>query len=149
MSLSDRLQGSHLSQLLTRDPVRRIGAGESDAEEIKKHLFFKDVSFEDVYNRKIPPPYFPTIGNATDTSNFDQEFTREQPTLTPVHTQLSTADQQEFAGFSWVSLESPICQIMLLNWWDDRLRPGRLRDGSNGSESNVHMCIILMTVGSL
>lgn len=91
------------AQLLTRDPARRLGAGESDAEEIKKHLFFKDVSFDDVYNRRIPPPYFPTIGNATDTSNFDQEFTREQPTLTPVHTQLSAADQQEFAGFSWVS----------------------------------------------
>jgi len=91
------------SQLLTRDPARRLGAGESDAEEIKRHLFFKDVSFDDVYHRRIPPPYFPTIGNATDTSNFDQEFTREQPTLTPVHTQLSAADQQEFAGFSWVS----------------------------------------------
>ena len=41
-------------------------------------------------------------GNATDTSNFDSEFTREQPTLTPVHTQLSSKDQAEFAGFSWV-----------------------------------------------
>lgn len=46
------------------------------------------------------------IGNATDTSNFDQEFTREQPTLTPVHTQLSEADQKEFAGFSWVGFVS-------------------------------------------
>ena len=89
---------------MTRDPARRLGAGEADAEDIKRHPFFKDVNFEDVYNRRIPPPYFPTIGNATDTSNFDQEFTREQPTLTPVHTQLSAADQQEFAGFSWVCL---------------------------------------------
>ena len=37
-----------------------------------------------------------------DTSNFDEEFTREQPTLTPVHTQLSSRDQSEFNGFSWV-----------------------------------------------
>jgi hypothetical protein len=35
-------------------------------------------------------------------SNFDEEFTREQPTLTPVHGQLSARDQKEFAGFSWV-----------------------------------------------
>ncbi|WVR05958.1 hypothetical protein IAU60_002985 [Kwoniella sp. DSM 27419] len=89
--------------LLTRDPTRRLGAGEADAEDIKRHLFFKDVNFDDVYHKRIPPPYFPTIGNATDTSNFDQEFTREQPTLTPVHTHLSTQDQQEFAGFSWIA----------------------------------------------
>ena len=38
-----------------------------------------------------------------DTSNFDEEFTREQPTLTPVHTQLSSRDQAEFNGFSWVA----------------------------------------------
>ena len=94
---------SLLQRLLTRDPARRLGAGEADAEDIKRHLFFKDVNFDDIYHRRIPPPYFPTIGNATDTSNFDQEFTREKPTLTPVHTQLSAADQQEFAGFSWIA----------------------------------------------
>lgn len=88
---------------MTRDPARRLGASEADAEDIKRHLFFKDVNFDDVYNKRIPPPYFPVIGSATDTSNFDQEFTREQPTLTPVHTQLSAQDQQEFVGFSWVS----------------------------------------------
>lgn len=94
---------SLLQKLLTRDPVRRLGASEEDAEEIKRHQFFSDVNFDDVYNKRIPPPYFPKIGNATDTSNFDQEFTREQPTLTPVHTQLTAKDQAEFAGFSWVS----------------------------------------------
>ena len=40
---------------------------------------------------------------SADTSNFDEEFTKEQPTLTPVHGQLSARDQQEFEGFSWVS----------------------------------------------
>jgi novel protein kinase C epsilon type len=40
---------------------------------------------------------------SADTSNFDEEFTREQPTLTPVHGKLSTRDQAEFNGFSWVS----------------------------------------------
>ena len=41
-----------------------------------------------------------------DTSNFDEEFTKEQPTLTPVHCQLSARDQQEFEGFRWVSTPS-------------------------------------------
>ena len=40
--------------------------------------------------------------SATDTSNFDSEFTSEQPTLTHVHSTLSAQDQGEFAGFSCV-----------------------------------------------
>ena len=49
------------TQLLTRDPTRRLGSGKEDAEEIKKQPFFKDVNFDDVLNKRIPPPYFPTI----------------------------------------------------------------------------------------
>ncbi|KAF8584712.1 hypothetical protein K439DRAFT_1389249 [Ramaria rubella] len=94
---------SILQKLLTRDPTRRLGSSKADAEEIKRHPFFKDVSFDDVLNKRIPPPYFPTIKGSADTSNFDEEFTREQPTLTPVHGQLSARDQSEFQGFSWVA----------------------------------------------
>ncbi|KAH7926459.1 kinase-like protein [Leucogyrophana mollusca] len=94
---------SILQKLLTRDPTRRLGSTKADAEEIKRHPFFKDVNFDDVLNKRIPPPYFPTINGSADTSNFDEEFTKEQPTLTPVHGQLSARDQQEFGGFSWVA----------------------------------------------
>lgn len=48
-------------QLLTRDPTRRLGSSKADAEEIKRHPFFKDVNFDDVFHKRIPPPYFPTI----------------------------------------------------------------------------------------
>ncbi|KAI0284016.1 hypothetical protein BGY98DRAFT_1093647 [Russula aff. rugulosa BPL654] len=94
---------SILQKLLTRDPTRRLGSGKTDAEEIKKHPFFKDVNFDDIFNKRVPPPYFPTINGSADTSNFDEEFTREQPTLTPVHGQLTARDQAEFNGFSWVA----------------------------------------------
>ncbi|KAI0269865.1 hypothetical protein BC834DRAFT_967598 [Gloeopeniophorella convolvens] len=94
---------SILQKLLTRDPTRRLGSGKGDAEEIKRHSFFKDVSFDDILNKRIPPPYFPTINGSADTSNFDEEFTKEQPTLTPVHGQLTARDQAEFNGFSWVA----------------------------------------------
>ncbi|KAA1478935.1 hypothetical protein DENSPDRAFT_845962 [Dentipellis sp. KUC8613] len=94
---------SILQKLLTRDPARRLGSGKSDAEEIKRHPFFKDVNWDDILNKRIPPPYFPSISGSADTSNFDEEFTKEQPTLTPVHGQLSSRDQAEFNGFSWVA----------------------------------------------
>ncbi|KAI0051126.1 hypothetical protein FA95DRAFT_1535253 [Auriscalpium vulgare] len=92
-----------LQKLLTRDPARRLGSGKADAEEIKRTPFFKDTNFDDVLHKRIPPPYFPTISGSADTSNFDEEFTKEQPTLTPVHGQLSSRDQSEFNGFSWVA----------------------------------------------
>jgi len=94
---------SVLQKLLTRDPTRRLGSGQADAEEIKAHPFFKDVIWDDVLNKRLPAPYFPTINGSADTSNFDEEFTKEQPTLTPVHGQLSAQDQAEFTGFSWVA----------------------------------------------
>jgi hypothetical protein len=50
---------------LNRDPIRRLGAGEADAEDIKKHPFFRDINFDDVYNKKIPPMYFPQIVSST------------------------------------------------------------------------------------
>ncbi|GAA5821040.1 hypothetical protein JCM11251_001933 [Rhodosporidiobolus azoricus] len=90
-------------QLLTKDPARRLGASEADATEIKSHLFFKDTNWSDVFHKRIPSPFYPAIKSATDTSNFDAEFTSEQPTLTPVHSTLSAQDQNEFQGFSWVA----------------------------------------------
>ncbi|KAG9025599.1 Serine/threonine kinase [Tulasnella sp. UAMH 9824] len=94
---------SIVRKLLTRDQNRRLGSGASGAEEIKRHLFFKDTNWDDVLNKRIPPPYVPTITSATDTSNFDAEFTREQPILTPVLGQLSAQDQAEFQDFSWTA----------------------------------------------
>ena len=48
-----------MTGLLQREPDRRLGA--NGADEIKRHPFFKDVNFDDVLNKRIPPPYFPTI----------------------------------------------------------------------------------------
>jgi classical protein kinase C len=93
---------SILQQLLCRDPTRRLGAGPDDAEPIKRHSFFKDINWDDIMAKRVPAPYFPKVSGPLDTSNFDQEFTSEQPTLTPVHSQLSSQDQKEFKDFSWI-----------------------------------------------
>ncbi|KAG8913143.1 Serine/threonine kinase [Tulasnella sp. 408] len=94
---------SMLQKLLARDPHRRLGSGESDAEEIKRHPFFKDTNWDYVLNKRIPPPYLPIVTSAADISNFDEELTREQPTLTPVHGQLTAQDQAEFQNFAWTA----------------------------------------------
>lgn len=94
---------SILQKLLTRDPEKRLGSGKTDAEEIKRHPFFKGVNWQDILDKKVPPPFFPKVRGPTDTSNFDSEFTREIPVLTPVHSHLTSNDQANFQGFSYVA----------------------------------------------
>jgi serine/threonine protein kinase len=35
-------------QLLNRNPIKRLGAGPRDSEEIKEHPFFNDMKWDDV-----------------------------------------------------------------------------------------------------
>jgi hypothetical protein len=46
--------------------------------------FFRNIVWDDIYHKRVQPPFLPTIKNATDTSNFDSEFTSVTPVLTPV-----------------------------------------------------------------
>jgi serine/threonine protein kinase len=52
---------SILQKLLTREPERRLGSGPTDAEEIKRHPFFKTVDWQAMLDKKIPPPFVPKI----------------------------------------------------------------------------------------
>jgi len=75
---------SILQKLLTREPELRLGSGPTDAQEIMSHSFFRNINWDDVRDKKVPPPFLPSIKSATDTSNFDSEFTSVTPVLTPV-----------------------------------------------------------------
>jgi hypothetical protein len=75
---------SILQKLLTREPELRLGSGPGDAQEIMSHAFFKGVNWDDIYNKRVPTPFKPTVKNEKDTSNFDSEFTSVTPVLTPV-----------------------------------------------------------------
>ncbi|RHZ65054.1 hypothetical protein Glove_319g67 [Diversispora epigaea] len=68
-----------------------------------QQIFYQWVNWEDMFYKKVPPPFYPLISSPTDTSNFDDEFTKELPVLTPVNSQLTADNQDEFRGFSYVS----------------------------------------------
>jgi classical protein kinase C len=74
---------SLIQQLLTRDPELRLGSGPTDAQEVMNHRFFRDVSWDDVYHKRNSVPFFPTVKGDADTCNFESEFTRVAPVLTP------------------------------------------------------------------
>ncbi|KAI1455986.1 hypothetical protein F4805DRAFT_468393 [Annulohypoxylon moriforme] len=94
---------SILQKLLTRDPDQRLGSGPTDAQEVMSQPFFRNIVWDDIYHKRVAPPFMPTIKNATDTSNFDSEFTSVTPVLTPVQSVLSQAMQEEFRGFSYTA----------------------------------------------
>ncbi|KAK1752229.1 hypothetical protein QBC47DRAFT_68595 [Echria macrotheca] len=94
---------SILQKLLTREPDQRLGSGPTDAQEIMSQPFFRNINWDDIYHKRVQPPFLPQIKSATDTSNFDSEFTSVTPVLTPVQSVLSQAMQEEFRGFSYAA----------------------------------------------
>lgn len=51
----------HRVQLLRKNPERRLGSSERDAEDVKKQAFFRYIAWDDLLLRKVKPPFVPTI----------------------------------------------------------------------------------------
>jgi len=94
-----------MRRLLRKSPDRRLGATDRDAEDVKKQAFFRNVNWEDLLMRKVPPPFVPTIGGLEDVSNFDEEFTSEKPKLTPPKEarDLTSDEQLLFQDFTYLA----------------------------------------------
>uniref|UniRef100_A0A8C1A6T7 protein kinase C n=1 Tax=Cyprinus carpio carpio TaxID=630221 RepID=A0A8C1A6T7_CYPCA len=96
---------SIMRRLLRRNPERRLGAGERDAEEVKRHPFFRNMDWTALLAKKIRPPFLPTIKGREDVSNFDNEFTSEAPILTPPREPrvLTVSEQEMFVDFDYIA----------------------------------------------
>ncbi|XP_053571069.1 LOW QUALITY PROTEIN: serine/threonine-protein kinase Sgk3 [Bombina bombina] len=64
---------SILEELLERNPKTRLGA--NGFQDIQNHPFFSCINWNDLVQKKIPPPYDPNVDGPDDISNFDTEFT--------------------------------------------------------------------------
>uniref|UniRef100_A0A673H3I2 Protein kinase C n=1 Tax=Sinocyclocheilus rhinocerous TaxID=307959 RepID=A0A673H3I2_9TELE len=100
---------SILKAFMTKSPSKRLGCVVSQGleEAIKVHPFFKEIDWVLLEQRKIKPPFKPRIKTKRDVNNFDQDFTREEPVLTPVEDAIiKQINQDEFKGFSYFSEET-------------------------------------------
>uniref|UniRef100_A0A672P0X5 Serine/threonine-protein kinase Sgk1 n=1 Tax=Sinocyclocheilus grahami TaxID=75366 RepID=A0A672P0X5_SINGR len=97
---------SILQALLEKDNTRRLGY--RDDFVIKGHEFFSSINWDDLEQKKLPPPFNPSVESQYDISNFDPEFTEEtvpnsvcfSSGLSIVNASVMEADEA-FLGFSY------------------------------------------------
>lgn len=96
---------SLMRRLLKKNPEKRLGSTDRDAEDVKRQPFFRTLNFEYLLKKKIRPPFVPTVANLEDVANFDEEFTSERPVLTPPKEArpASASEQGVFRDFDYFS----------------------------------------------
>lgn len=113
---------SIISELLVRDPKKRLGAGKDDAAEIMRHPFFESIDWVKLYNKEYKPPYTPSVvrsfsrsGNfshrrgqngAMDLRNFDPQFLNEPIPASLLDENRFMVDieiDDTFSGFSYTA----------------------------------------------
>lgn len=63
------------------------------------------IAWDALLARALKPPFVPTLRDPADVSNFDEEFTSQQPLLTPPEQAalLTRREQAAFKDFDFVS----------------------------------------------
>ncbi|XP_073846968.1 serine/threonine-protein kinase N isoform X12 [Musca autumnalis] len=94
-----------MRRLLRKNPERRLGSSERDAEDVKRQAFFRSIVWDDLLLRRVRPPFVPTITHLEDVSNFDEEFTSERPQLTPPKEPRVLTDEEQmfFQDFTYTA----------------------------------------------
>jgi serine/threonine protein kinase len=84
--------------LLQRDLKQRL-----NVKQIKAHPFFKGMNWDKMLRKEIRPPIIPIIKDGVyDTNNFDGKFVNEKISESIPNSPLSTSQQLQFKGFSYV-----------------------------------------------
>ena len=79
----DSLAKDLIRKLLVIDRTKRIGNLRNGSEDVKNHKWFKEVDWDDVFNRKLKPPFVPKVKSDGDTSNFE-DYSDEDLEIEPV-----------------------------------------------------------------
>uniref|UniRef100_A0A8C9Z3K9 Protein kinase C n=1 Tax=Sander lucioperca TaxID=283035 RepID=A0A8C9Z3K9_SANLU len=89
-----------LIKLFVREPEERLGV----KGNIRQHGFFSSTDWNSLEQRKVAPPFRPTLTSPSDCSNFDKEFINEKPRLSCAdRTLINSVDQTMFRNFSFVN----------------------------------------------
>ena len=91
-----------LTQLLERNPAKRLGNTSADAKDIMEHAFFRKINWVDLRAGKVKPPYKPVVQSAEDVRNIDTLFLNEKIKETPDQSMTgSEKNKTNFKGFTY------------------------------------------------
>ncbi|PNF43832.1 Ribosomal protein S6 kinase alpha-5 [Cryptotermes secundus] len=60
-------------KLLESDPQKRLGGGEGDAEELKRHPFFRELDWSALGQKRISAPFIPILSDKMDATHISEE----------------------------------------------------------------------------
>lgn len=61
-----------LRGLLQVDPIKRLGSHKDGVHDIKGHIWFYDINWQNVLQQRADPPFVPNFDSPGDTSNFPE-----------------------------------------------------------------------------
>ncbi|XP_032448456.1 serine/threonine-protein kinase Sgk2 isoform X3 [Lynx canadensis] len=80
--------------------------------EIKNHVFFSPINWDDLYHKRLTPPFNPNVAGPADLKHFDPEFTQEVVSksigCTPDTVASSSGASSAFLGFSYAPEDDAI-----------------------------------------
>ena len=102
-----------ISKLLVFEPKKRLGYGKDGTENIKNHPFFEEINWDDIWNKKIVPPFKPELEDELDLKYFDSQFTSE-PVESFSKNPRSREVSYEYKNFTYVT-ESVKNELMVIS----------------------------------
>jgi serum/glucocorticoid-regulated kinase 2 len=99
-----------IKQLLQKNPKERLG--NKGADEVKKHKWFANIDWDLLAEKKVTPPFKPTLTGEYDVDNFDQEYTKEDPCGSTIGTNMGLVNkyQKEFNDFTYIPTNGALHQ---------------------------------------
>ncbi|XP_055840689.1 ribosomal protein S6 kinase alpha-5 [Episyrphus balteatus] len=88
-------------KMLHKDPKKRLGGNNKNADEIKRHPFFNGINWQDLKRKRRKAPFKPRITCEDDTGNFSEEFTKLSVVDSPAPVPPNT--NRLFRGYSYVA----------------------------------------------
>ena len=90
-----------ITKLLIKNQDLRLGSM-GGFEDIKNHSFFKGFDFKALEEKKLEPPFIPSLNGSMDLTNFDSKYTSEEVVsseISPKSLEFIKNNQEQFEEF--------------------------------------------------
>eukprot|EP00475_Leptophrys_vorax_P030243 TRINITY_DN4518_c0_g1_i2.p1 TRINITY_DN4518_c0_g1~~TRINITY_DN4518_c0_g1_i2.p1 ORF type:complete len:204 (-),score=59.24 TRINITY_DN4518_c0_g1_i2:48-659(-) len=91
---------SFLTGVMEPNPEKRLGCGKEGWEEVKRHPWFKSISWEAVSKKEVRPPFVPSSANY-GAENFENTQAMNEELLRKPPVEIPEKYQKDFVGIEY------------------------------------------------